>query len=340
VRFLLPISTSKGIYDDADLLFQARCAYLTAIAWKNDAKYSALRSEFEKPFQNALRTRFDRFAILRRWNYPSPDQCTFEVEQHKAQGPAEIASAVENKLQNDVFDPEDFEDLVLEFAQKGRLVGALLDELSEPPAAPTTDAIPFLGETVIADRLIGIAAKGSIALNVGGVWVARSSSHTGDDEANLYIRPKAYRTGQELRQIQLGLPSAVGGTAVAATPVGAVANALSPVMTSPVATPASQPAPTIKEASQGLALSTPAPVAAPVQPDVKPPSVRRTEEASTGVNLSGAFEKWGLPTHKQVTLARLEFQGLTVSQIKLLLTKIPSALKAILEVTYSEEDEA
>lgn len=337
VRFLLPLTTSKGVYEDAELLFHARCAYLTAIAWKSDGKYSALRTEFEKPLQNALKARFDRFVVLRRWNYPKPDLCSFEVEQHKAQGAAEIAFAVENKLQSDLFDPADFEAVVLDFAKAGKLVGALLDELSEPPATPTLDAIPFLGETVICEKLIGIAAKGSIALNVGGAWVVRSSSYTTDEEATGYIRQKAYRTGQELRQMQLGLPGAVGGTAVAGAkpPVEPV------VAVPPVVTPTPQPTLTLKETQNGLTVSggDQGTITPPPLPQPKPPSIRSTEEANTGINLSGSFEKWGLPADKQIQTTKLEFKDLTVSQIKQFLQRIPSSLKAILEISFSEEDE-
>lgn len=336
VRFLMPAAGSKSIYDDANLLISARCAYLTTVAWKNDGRYSALRTEFEKPLQNALRSRFDRFAVLRRWNYPQPDLCTFEVEQHKAQNAAEIASNVEGKLQSDLFDPDDFETLVLDSAKAGRLVGPFLDDLCEPPANPTVDAIPFLGDTAICERLIAIAAKGSIALNVGGLWVVRSSSHTSDEEAANYIRQKAFRTGQELRQIQLGLPSAVGGTAVAGAklpvePITAV---------TPIVTPTPQPTLTANEPQPSLTASEgdEGTITLPV-PQPKPPSTRRTVEASTGINLASSFEKWGLPADGQMQTARLEFEDLTVSQIKQILQRIPSSFKAILEVSFSEEAE-
>lgn len=217
------------------------------------------------------------------------------------------------------------------------MVGALLDELSEPPATPTLDAIPFLGETVICEKLIGIAAKGSIALNVGGAWVVRSSSYTTDEEATGYIRQKAYRTGQELRQMQLGLPGAVGGTAVAGAkpPVEPV------VAVPPVVTPTPQPTLTLKETQNGLTVSggDQGTITPPPLPQPKPPSIRSTEEANTGINLSGSFEKWGLPADKQIQTTKLEFKDLTVSQIKQFLQRIPSSLKAILEISFSEEDE-
>jgi len=86
VRFLLPADGEKGIYQDGELLFCSRCSYLTSIAWRDDSKYRGLKEEFDKPLRNALKKRFDKFAVLRRWNYQQPDQCIFDVERVTAQG--------------------------------------------------------------------------------------------------------------------------------------------------------------------------------------------------------------------------------------------------------------
>lgn len=161
-----------GHYEDEDLSFCARCSYLTSIAWKDDPKYRALKEEFDKPLRDALKKRVDRFAVLRRWDYPNPEQCVFDVERIDAQG-GDIPSAVEEKLRNDLFDSAEFQNLVLEYAGKSWLVGKLLDELAEPPPRNTTDAIPYLGDTVLYEEVLKVAAKGKVVLNVGGDWVRR-----------------------------------------------------------------------------------------------------------------------------------------------------------------------
>jgi len=136
VRFLLPADGEKGIYQDGELLFCSRCSYLTSIAWRDDSKYRGLKEEFDKPLRDALKKRFDRFAVLRRWNYQQPDQCIFDVERVTAQG-GEIPTAVEKSLVEDLFDPAEFQSLVLERAKESCLVGDLLDELTEPPPPDT-----------------------------------------------------------------------------------------------------------------------------------------------------------------------------------------------------------
>ena len=60
---------------------------------------------------------------------------------------------------------------------------------------------------------------------------------------------------------------------------------------------------------------------------------------SSGIHLSGCFETWGIDATQDIELARLEFDGLTVPQIKKILQGIPSAFKAKLEVVYKEGGE-
>lgn len=143
VRFLLPAAGEKGIYWDEELLFCSKCSYLVSIAWRDDSNYRGLREEFDKPLRDALKKRFNKFTILRRWNYQQPDQCVFDVEGLSAQGGA-IPTAVEEAISTDMFDPEVFSSLVLERAAESCLVGDLFDELAEPPPPDTRDAIPFL----------------------------------------------------------------------------------------------------------------------------------------------------------------------------------------------------
>ena len=53
---------------------------------------------------------------------------------------------------NDLFVPEDFEALVLAAADDNASVGKLLRELQEPRPAGQ-DCIPWLGETVMKERM-------------------------------------------------------------------------------------------------------------------------------------------------------------------------------------------
>lgn len=64
----------------------------------------------------------------------------------------------------------------------------------------------------------------------------------------------------------------------------------------------------------------------------------KTPEATIGINLAGFFETWGLTT-EIIDTAKIEFSGLNPSQIKQILQRIPSAFKAILEITYKEGED-
>src|SRR5207245_2407959 len=102
--------------------------------------YSALKEEFDRPLRDALKTRYDRFAVLRRWDYQNPQQCVFNLEKIEARG-GDIPSTVEAK---------------------------------------------------------------KVVLNVGGTWIGRLSEHEDESMALTYIRSKAFCSGQERYQVQLG----------------------------------------------------------------------------------------------------------------------------------------
>ncbi|KYH32456.1 hypothetical protein MOMUL_10570 [Moorella mulderi DSM 14980] len=328
VRFLLPELGSKGLYRDAELLFCARCSYLTSIAWKNDPKYRALKDEFDKPLREALKKRFDRFAILKSWDYRNPEQCIFEVERINAQG-EQIPSAVEKRITEDLFDPEAFQELLMQRAGESFLVGKLLDELVEPPPAETREAIPYLGDTRIYEEILKAVARGKLVVNVGGTWVGRLPEHVDDGEALRYVRSKAFRSGLEMREVQLGLPSSVGGVTVTAPPAGTAT------------IPSAQETSVLRETapvSFGRAIQLP--VGGPAV-ETEPSGVQKktclAEEPNTGINLCGYFEKWRLSAEHTLDKVKLEFQGLTVQQVKQILQRLPSFVRASLEVTYREE---
>jgi hypothetical protein len=69
---------------------------------------------------------------------------------------AQIPEGIEEALINDLFVPEDFEDLVLEAAADNSAVGKLLRELQEPRPAGQ-DCIPWLGETAMKERILRCA---------------------------------------------------------------------------------------------------------------------------------------------------------------------------------------
>lgn len=341
VRFLLIATNTTGIYEDEELRFLARCSYLTSIAWKDDPKYRVLKSDFDTPLRNGLKGRFDRFAILKRWDFPNPTNCRFDVERIGAQG-GDIPGKVEESLIKNVYDPAEFQKLVLEYAADSAIVGDLLDEIAEAPGSSQKDAMVYLGDTQIFEEVLKVAARGKIVMNVDGTWVSRLPDHTDDQEALRYIRNRAFRSSQDMREVQLGLPGATGGSTVTGPGVGAGAGATGPVGSQP---PTTQPWPPGEGGglfggsdTGGTTTVTPDGGTSPVTSSGT--KVQRADEPQIGINLCGCFEKWSL--HPGVTLdsARIELNNVTVQQIKQILQRLPSAFKATLEVSYNEEEQS
>lgn len=341
VRFLLPAVGSKNLYQDTDLRFVARCAYLTSQAWKDDPHYRGLKDEFERPLRDALKTRFGRFAILSRWNFRQPDQCRFDVERidvELVRQKGAIPVAIDEQIKRDLFDATEFQSLVIDSARNGDDVSRLIDGLREPPPSAEKSAIPFLGDRDTCEEVCKVAAKGKVVFNVAGTWVARLPDHADDDEALRYIRPKAFRGTQEMRQVQLALPAAAGSGAVSGPmppqPSQPVSSGLFPPETPTTATSGAQPTGNGQQPTQPSATGAGSQLTNPPVPPAIPAQVRSTDGATTIVNLIGSFEQWGVPADAALDRTKIEFEGLSVQQAKQILQRLPSHIRAKLEVTF------
>ena len=216
VRFLLLANNVQGLYTDKELLYSARCSFLcSSSGWGTDSTYRSLHQDFDRPLRQTLKTRFNRFAILQQWDYQQPQNCKFDIEKISAQE-TQIPANVEEKILTHLFDQTEFKKFVLQRAKDSDFMSSLIDDLVDPPPPNTGKTIPFLGETKTYEFILDLASKGDIVLNVSGTWIGRRTQDTSDDEALRYIRSRAFRTGQEMRQIQLGLPGAVGGGTITA----------------------------------------------------------------------------------------------------------------------------
>ncbi|OGR23289.1 MAG: hypothetical protein A2277_18960, partial [Desulfobacterales bacterium RIFOXYA12_FULL_46_15] len=198
VRFLLLGVDEQGLYSDTELIYTARCSFLCSPeGWGVDPTYRSLHQDFDRPLRYMLKSRFNRFAVLRKWDFQTPQNCSFDIEKITEQG-GNIPSAVEGKILSDLFDQTDFKTVVLQSAKDSDFVGSLMEDLMEPPPPDKGEALPFLGETKSYEFIIEIAAEGDIVLNVGGNWIGRRSEDATDEDAKRYIRSKAFRTGQEM----------------------------------------------------------------------------------------------------------------------------------------------
>ena len=165
VRFLLPRRGADGasnIYLDGELMLAARAATLARDWSRTERAYKSRVKEFTGVLQTALADRFDRFAILSVWNHEDPAKCQFSIEPHGARG-GHIPAAIQAKIKQDLFAPEEFDELVARFARKGLSRDQLFAELREPRGAGLR-SIAWLGEPEIEDRLRVAEATGQTQL--------------------------------------------------------------------------------------------------------------------------------------------------------------------------------
>lgn len=335
VRFLIPKSGSKNLYDDGNLRRVGRCAYLSKQWKESEAVYADIFRRFDKDLRRELAERFDRYAILHRWNYQQPTLCTFHVEPF-ATTPDKVAKTVEESVRTDFFAPEDFEAFIVEAATRGETMRQVMALLREPPARPDADSIPYLGDNKTCEEVIRVVARDKIAMNVGGTCYTANPGES-PEEAYHRLKAKCYKVGRELDESQVVDRNQVGSGGVAVPPPRTVpvsSGDLFPPVVPPVVPP-----------------TGPGPIAPPVGPVLTPPMVanggvppvvpatviRQSNGAKTGLNLRGEIERWGLADADRITLATLTMRGLTVKELGDLCMKLPPKLLAELQINIAPE---
>ena len=200
----------------------------------------------------------------------------------------------------------------------------VLAQLREPPAQPAQDAIPYIGDHPIYEETIRVAAGDRIALNVGNTWY-RAEPDELVDQAYGRLRRACFRTGRELEEVQLGMPSQVGSGGIVVGGNTGETGTLFPPVTPPT----------------GSTLVPPViqPPEIPQPPPVAPPVILQSNGAKSGINLLGDIERWGLPDRDRLTVATLTMRGLTVKELRDLCTKMPSKLLAELQITSTPEQQ-
>jgi len=320
IRFLLPRNGTPSLYLDRDLVILAR-AVLKAQEWRTqNPEYGKLLTRFQGELRSMIKDRFDRFAVLKTWNFADPAQCRFHVEGLKVRG-AHVPDAIDKCLREDLFVPEDFEALVLTAAGQNESVGKLLRELQEPrPNAE--DCIPWLGETLMKEKIIRICARGKIAVNLRGMEYLQVQSGEDEESAWRRMRPKL-GTGKHLDETILLLPQAVPAAAGAGASNGGVVI----VTGSPVTAPPGGPV-------TGDPLTGPG-AAAPAGPAMPTPATH-SAPATSAVNLIGQLEKWGIGPATQVREVTLRVDAATGAQLQKLLRGLPDGLIYDLSIKKDE----
>ena len=331
IRFLLPRSGSANAFLDRDLVILAR-AEMKALEWSGQSpEYKKLHTKFQGELRDILKKRFDRFAVLHRWNFADPAQCEFHLESLRAQGP-KIPETVEEALINDLFVPEDFEALVLEAAADNAPLGKFLRELQEP--RPTGyDCIPWLGETSMKERILRLCARGKIAINLRGTEYLQAYPGEDEDSAWRRLRPKLSFTGRQLDEVFLLPPSAVpatGGTVTGVTPSAPQGGLFG-------GEPLPGSTPTEGQTPGGNAVTTqPVPGEIFGGGGVTRPRVSLTNPATSPLNLIGKLESWGIGPATQVADVNIKVSSATGAQVKDLLKKLPDGMTFELSLEKEE----
>lgn len=334
VRFLIPRSGSTNAFLDRDLLILAR-AEMKAQEWSGqNPEYKKLHKEFEGTLRDNLKKRFDRFAVLHRYDHQNPDNCLFSVESLKKQG-AQIPEAIEEALTNDLFVPEDFEDLVLKAAADNAAVGKLLRELQEPRPAGQ-DCIPWLGETAMKERILRLCARGKIAINLRGLEYLQTHAGEDEDAAWRRLRPKLSYTGRQLDEVFLMEPSAVPTTGGAAPPTPPPAGGAGGELFGGGPTPPTPPTPGGDTTGSG---GTPPPggiFGGGTTTAGAKPRIALSAPPTSPLNLIGKLEGWGIGPATQVAEVSIKVSAATGAQLKELLKKLPDGMT--FELSLEKED--
>ncbi len=327
VRFLAPPAGVAGLFADQELRNAARCSYLTSRkAWgASDPVYANQHDFFhKKSLCPAIDKRFNRFAVLRKWNFAQPDLCEFNGESIDANTLREksgvVIHALESLMAENCFDPIEFEHRVVALSKQSKTIGDLLVDLEDPD--PVRECLPYLGDAATQERLIDLVAANKIAIRSAGSW-HRQPAGLSTDDARKVLRNPLSRTGGEQRAMQLGDPADIPGASVIPQPPPQPM--LPPQPVSPVSPqPSGGPGPTSPDVNP----PTPAP-AAPVAVSRQSPASSKTS------HLAWLEQQLDLPKGSPIT-ATLTLSGTTPSQIEALLKALPPTLQPSLDLSWTQ----
>jgi hypothetical protein len=292
--------------------------------WKDaESIYAEIFRRFDKDLRREISDRFDRFAVLHRWNFQHPAQCVFHLELCSIAAD-KVSAHIESAIQTGLFAPEDFETFIIAAARRAETMKQVIAQLREPPAKPDQDAIPYLGDHLMYEQVLRVVARDKIAINIETHWY---SAQPGESEEQAWSRLKrtCFRSGRLLEDVQLSLPGQIGsgGVSIPNAPIAP----LFPPPTPPAPAAVLTPAEPISEDQIDEIFSQPA---APV--------IRQSNGAKNGINLLGDIERWGLPDQDRVDTATLTLHGLSVKQLRELCSRMPLNLLAELQITSNPDD--
>lgn len=338
VRFLLPNAASRSIFFDKQLLVLARAVYL-ATEWKgSNGEYNALLTRHQKELRELLKKRFDRFAILEKWNFGEPEKCEFLIPSHKSEG-VQILPKIQDEIIHSEFIPEEFEDFVLEAANKSQSVLSLLNELKEPMGGGET-CIPWLGEIELKERILRLCSRGKIDINLRGTEMLQAKSHEGEEEAWHRMKGKLGQ-GRDLESTKLLTPGSgveSGGSAPKPAEEGSTATGTGETSKTGGQTD------TVDTSFTGGTTGEKPETGGGTPPfggglfgggsggSTPTPTRQKTNEPTSGLNLLGKIENWGVTPGTPVQNVSINIPSMTGAQLQELVRKLPEGIRYGLEL--------
>jgi hypothetical protein len=329
IRFLLPQKGTGNVFFDRELIVLARAVYL-AMKWSDtDAVYRPLKTKFQTELTGKLKNRFDHFALLDTWNFAEPAKCKFEDRSHGAQGD-KIPDTVDKIIKRDVFIPEEFEEYVLKLAESAESVGKLLKDLREPRPGGNP-CIPWLGEVEVKERVIKMCAHGQIAINVRGLDLLQARPDESYEDAWSRMKGKL-GTGKHLDETNLLPPDAVvtsGGKTAEITDTGASGggtegtSGLNSTLGGRVI---------ITPPNHGSGTGIPTNLFGGGTVVVVPTGTKKSTAPTSGLNLLGQVESWGIGPATGVTNVALKIGKMTGAQLQQLLKHLPDGVTYALDL--------
>ena len=351
IRFLLPTRVAGNVFFDRNLLVYAR-AVLLASEWKGtDPAFSPLATSYQREhLRPRLKNLFDSFALLDTWNFSIPESSHFQVEKHGAIGDR-IPVAVQKKIEDELFVPEDFEKIVLVQAGHNGTIADLLTELQEP-SLHGEHCIPWLGETAAKERLLRLCAHGKVSLVVRGNETLQVKAGETEDDCWTRIKSKV-GTGNDLKATTIHVPGAIpqsGGATPVVTggqtggttsvPIG---GGTSPGSGSGTSMSGGVPSPGNNEApppnpfggGSGSGTSTGTGTGSGTSTITPPPAPKRDVHGcppKSGLNLLGEVEKWNIQPGATLHQVNLNISQMTGAQLLALVKVLPSGMSYALNL--------
>lgn len=319
VRFLLPKRNPAdkhlgSVMHDRELVLAARAAHL-ARQWQTaEPVYKTLANEFAGQIRTKVADRFDRFAVLRVWNHEDSAKCEFNVEPHGTKG-EKIPPAVQEKIRQNLFVDEDFDEMVVSFAEKNLSLAKLLAELREPRGGGK-ESIPWLGEAEAKDAILRVCSAGKIAINVRGLKSLQTVPGEAEDAALRRMKRDFDATGKQLEDTMLSLP---GASPVSA---GQTPEPQPPGTPGLPGIPVGSPTPPPTTAGP----STPGGIFGPQVGGAAPSTTRLAADPTSGLTLLGKLESWRVNAGTPVRNVSIRIDKMTGAQLSALVRALPDGL--------------